>query len=206
LPKATFFNLSQSKRDRIINAAISEFSEKNYHQVSVSSIVRRASIPKGSFYQYFEDKKDLYRHIVDLAYRKKMEIMSGILSQAGGDDVFSLLRTMIDAGVEMAKTNSDLSAISSRMMADPVLYREIMDEYDDKAFEFMRVLVDKGIAQGDISEDIDPGLVSRFVLMAAKAIGEEISASGVLDLDVVRERLYSFVDIIEYGLRRKKHD
>ena len=203
MPKATFFNLSEEKRQKIIEAAVSEFAKKNYHQASINSIVRAASIPKGSFYQYFGDKKDLYRHIINLAYHKKMEIMARLMADKGEENIFSLLRNMIDAGVEMAKTNPELSQITSRMMSDRPLYKEIMDEYEERSFEFMKELVNKGVAQGDITDRIDPKLATRFVLMAMRSITEEVSASGDTGLDRVSETLHSFVDIIENGLRRR---
>lgn len=39
--------------------AVAEFSDRTYAEASLSQIARSARIPKGSFYQYFEDKLDL---------------------------------------------------------------------------------------------------------------------------------------------------
>ena len=58
MPKETFFNLPEEKREAILDIVIKEFSDNDYKNVSVSRIVKRAGIAKGSFYQYFEDKKD----------------------------------------------------------------------------------------------------------------------------------------------------
>ena len=63
MPKDTFFNLSEEKRNRIVDSAILEFSKSHYKKVTINSIVNGAGIPKGSFYQYFKNKDDLYRHI-----------------------------------------------------------------------------------------------------------------------------------------------
>ena len=60
MPKETFFNLPEVKRGAILDAALEEFAAYPYDQASVNRIVARAGIPKGSFYQYFENKKDLY--------------------------------------------------------------------------------------------------------------------------------------------------
>ncbi|MEM7581277.1 MAG: TetR/AcrR family transcriptional regulator, partial [Cyanobacteria bacterium P01_A01_bin.80] len=51
----TFFNLPQIKRQNIANAAIAEFANHSYESASISAIVNRAAIAKGSFYQYFKD-------------------------------------------------------------------------------------------------------------------------------------------------------
>ena len=71
MPKQTFFNLPDDKRQRIIDVVIDEFADNDYANVSISSIVARAGIAKGSFYQYFEDKEDLYGYLVSLIAEKK---------------------------------------------------------------------------------------------------------------------------------------
>ncbi len=64
MPKKTYFNLSQDKRERIFNAGVLEFSYHEFNDASVNTIVRMSNISKGSFYQYFEDKSDFYWYIV----------------------------------------------------------------------------------------------------------------------------------------------
>lgn len=63
MPKQTFFNLPKEKRDRIIAAAKEVFSKNSYEEASINQIVKLAQIPRGSFYQYFEDKDDLYGYL-----------------------------------------------------------------------------------------------------------------------------------------------
>ena len=65
MPKDTFFNLEEGKRIKIIKAAKAEFLNKPLRKARVSNIVTKASIPRGSFYQYFEDLDDLYYYIVE---------------------------------------------------------------------------------------------------------------------------------------------
>ena len=64
MPKPTFFNLPEEKRQRIAELAADEFARQPYAKVSISRLVAEAGIAKGSFYQYFEDKLDLYRWIL----------------------------------------------------------------------------------------------------------------------------------------------
>ena len=50
MPKETFFNLPDDKRRRILDVVIDEFADNDYANVSISRIVARAGIAKGSFY------------------------------------------------------------------------------------------------------------------------------------------------------------
>ena len=64
MPKERFLNLPEEKKQRIIDAAVAEFSRVPFDQVSINKIIRSAEIPRGSFYQYFDDKLDLLSFIL----------------------------------------------------------------------------------------------------------------------------------------------
>ena len=72
MPNQTFFNLPEKKRVTIIKLAIAEFANKDYKNASITKIVKQAKIAKGSFHQYFEDKKELYLYLVDLASKSNL--------------------------------------------------------------------------------------------------------------------------------------
>ncbi len=63
MPNQTVFNLPDKKRTKISELAIAEFANADYDNASISNIVKQAKIAKGSFYQYFEDKADLYLYL-----------------------------------------------------------------------------------------------------------------------------------------------
>lgn len=66
-------NIPIDKRDRIINAALEEFSRYGYSNTSTNNIVESADISKGLLYHYFGSKDRLYSVLkefaVELAYR-----------------------------------------------------------------------------------------------------------------------------------------
>src|SRR5690349_25166374 len=93
-PKATFQNLPEEKRRRIVDLAVEEFSEHPYRQASLSRIVTRAGIAKGSIYQYFDDKLALYRWLFleEVAHRKIAYLAAHPPPAAG--DLFAALEHM----------------------------------------------------------------------------------------------------------------
>jgi AcrR family transcriptional regulator len=70
MPRETFFNLDIEKREKILSAATKEFTDNQLHKSRVSNIIKKAGIPRGSFYQYFEDLDDLYYYVIDDAFDK----------------------------------------------------------------------------------------------------------------------------------------
>ena len=65
MPKQTFYNLSEDKRNLIDEVLKDEFSTKPFKDCNVKNIVERLSIARGSFYQYFDDLMDSYFYILD---------------------------------------------------------------------------------------------------------------------------------------------
>lgn len=55
-----FIALNREKRDRIINAAMREFSAKGFKNASTNEIVKKADISKGALFHYFTSKLELY--------------------------------------------------------------------------------------------------------------------------------------------------
>ena len=63
--KQTFLNLSEEKKERVLDAARREFSRAPLNEASVANIIKDAGIPRGSFYQYFNDLEDIFYYILE---------------------------------------------------------------------------------------------------------------------------------------------
>ena len=66
MPKETFYNLNEEKKEKIEKAIINEFSRNSFEKASISNIIEEAKIPRGSFYQYFDDKEDAVKYIIEM--------------------------------------------------------------------------------------------------------------------------------------------
>jgi len=64
-----FLKLSQEKQERILNAAMEEFSSRGFKKASTNNIVQRAGISKGILFYYFRNKKELFSQLVDYAIK-----------------------------------------------------------------------------------------------------------------------------------------
>ncbi len=60
----TFRRLPEEKRQRFLDAAWAEFNRVSIAEVSINQIVQKAGVPRGSFYQYFADKDDLFGYLL----------------------------------------------------------------------------------------------------------------------------------------------
>lgn len=205
LPKETFFNLPPDKRERVIDAALDEFAERSYHDARVTAIAENAGIAKGSFYQYFEDKKDLFKYIIGLIADKKLEyINKDMMGNMQDYGFFQVLRELYLSGIRFAKEHPRLLAIGMQLMNNQALYHEVFTDYVHLSCEFYGKLLMKGVADGDIDPTIDITVTSRLLTMCNYALVELIGMDGFVGLDdmAIIEKM---LRIVENGIKRKAH-
>lgn len=88
MPKSTFYNLNEEKKEKIKRALKREFTKHTFEKASISHIIEEANIPRGSFYQYFEDKEDALKYIIEDFLNDEKEKIKELLIQNKGD-IFS---------------------------------------------------------------------------------------------------------------------
>ena len=200
MPTETFFRLPEEKRERIVNAAWAEFCGVSYAAVSINRIIRAAEIPRGSFYQYFADKDDLFFYLAEGVRDYALEGFLGLLRSCGGD----LFRTMPDAydGVRRAAGTAELLPV--RRSLDFIRRNQGMD---------LRTFLARsgGLPLDRVWEALD---TSRFrrrdrpfiqsvhqlcVLSLGSAVADLMAHPEHADAD--RAQLLEYLSIIEYGCK-----
>lgn len=85
MPTTTYFRLEKDKKDKIIAAAKKEFSSVSIQDASIANIIKYAEIPRGSFYQYFSGKDDLFFYLFSLIRKEPEDVFLATLKEANGD-------------------------------------------------------------------------------------------------------------------------
>ena len=106
MAKQTFLNLPDEKKEKIIKALKKEFSRASLKDSLVSNIIKDAQIPRGSFYQYFDDIEDSFYFIVD-EYSKKIKkfLLDSITKNKG--DIISSYRDLYIYILDMIEDESN---------------------------------------------------------------------------------------------------
>lgn len=160
MPKDTFFNLSEEKRNRIIDASMDEFSEYQFNDATVSRIVKSASIAKGSFYQYFEDKYDLFVYLIRIIGDIKKTYLSEVFTNMKEENFFDILKKMYKAGLEFAIDHPKYVKLALIFVktADYKLKKRVLGEFDEDVEDFFLPLVNTAIEKGELRPDLDKDL------------------------------------------------
>lgn len=99
MPSQTFMNLDSDKKKKLIDAAMMEFSNHEYPDVSINQIIMNAGIPRGSFYMYFKDKDELFEYLVEINKTKLHEETKRIFIKNNGD-LYNSFMELYDAMVD----------------------------------------------------------------------------------------------------------
>ena len=127
MPKETFFNLNSEKRKKIEEAILEEFSKTPIEKASISNIITNANIPRGSFYQYFEDKEDAIKYIIENFIETEQKKMCEILKSTNGN-IFDASLSIFDHIIERAMIPEKLK-----------LYKNIFSELRRNNTNFFKV-------------------------------------------------------------------
>ncbi|MGW2616896.1 TetR/AcrR family transcriptional regulator [Streptomyces sp. NPDC001500] len=65
MPTPTWDRLSPARRERVLVAAMDEFGTHGYSTGSLNVIAREAGVAKGSLFQYFSGKLDLFAYVAE---------------------------------------------------------------------------------------------------------------------------------------------
>lgn len=157
LPKDTFFNLPDSKRVMIENAAINEFAEYGYENASINRIVEKCNIAKGSYYQYFEDKRDMFLHIMKMIGERKLQYVTPTLQNPQEHDFFTLIREIYMSGLRFATDNIKLANIANQLMknTNSPIYKDLISENMGSTTEVYENLLRLAQQRGEVRQDID---------------------------------------------------
>ncbi len=186
MPKTTFFNLPEEKRRQILDLAIEEFAANDYKNASISNIVARAGIAKGSLYQYFEDKRDLYLYLIELAGEEKKRFLAQHPPPDPGMNLFDFLRWLMREGTRFELSNPLLARVAYRaLFSDRPFGDEPFANLQKAAQDFYDGLIEMGVAQGVIDSQIDRGLATFIISATLNEFGRYLIAREQVDVEAL---------------------
>jgi AcrR family transcriptional regulator len=222
LPKQTFFNLPESKRLAIIDSAADEFANNHYRSASIARIASRAGIAKGSIYQYFEDKRDIFRYLVDLGVQEKMAALQQTPPEPGMS-VFDYLRWLVATGIKAAFSHPRvalLGQVAYRAYYDDLPFHdEVVASMKEQGLRQMDRFVKDAIARGDIDAEINPEMAAFVLSTLSMELGnfifrrqgidpQQVGREGlkVIDMKLVEESYEDFIRVLQYGLASRDRE
>ena len=185
----------QARRAQVLRHAKRIFARKGYHRTNVADIIARAHIARGTFYLYFENKKDLFE-----------ELLQQVLSELAGR--IHRLRVGPEYPHPVDQLRDNLRRVMSFVFAERELTDILLNHsvgfdreldlkiraFYEKVADAIQRSLDLGIEM-KLVRDCDSRVAAYCILGGIKQMVGESSQSGKRDI----ERLIA--EILEFGLR-----
>lgn len=124
MPSERFMRLPEEKRQVIWEAAMDEFLHQPFEKVSINKIIKDAGISRGSFYTYFEDKRELLSFLLRDTKKRWSQACEASLNRSGGD-FFVMMKELFDVALEFCK-NNNLFNLHKNLIMYPNLLQELL--------------------------------------------------------------------------------
>ena len=211
MPKQTFFNLPEEKRDTIINAAVDEFARYGLENASTNRIVENSGISKGSFYQYFEDKQDVFMYLLSVLEQEKMQFFKNMHPPNKNMDTFEYFRWMIKTGTEFNSAYPRMTqAVSRVLLGEGLYYGKNFAHYRERTTQALTAMIKQAIERGEVDSSVDVELAVMVMDTWSNAISTYILNEGLKQKDIMKwvrsaktqEKIDKLLYVMEYGLRK----
>lgn len=158
----------EKTREKILQISLKLFSEKGYEKVTVDEIVKKSGTSKGSFYQHFSAKSDIFlvRFIeVDDYYREVFR--SFPVDMDATEKLFIFIRKLMRfLEVEMGK---DLMKVIYSSALDSKEHTYFLNS-NRSLFKIIRSLIEEAKEQNDIGTDQSVNKISQLIIQSLMGI------------------------------------
>ncbi|WP_201330812.1 TetR/AcrR family transcriptional regulator, partial [Lactobacillus nasalidis] len=205
MPSQTFFNLPQEKQDRIMRAAREEFFTHSMDDASINRLIKAAGIPRGSFYQYFDDKEDVYCYLGE-------QISRGLFAEAyqqlaeSDYDPFKLARQVLPRWLKEVFYGENRAFFYRQI---DLLYQQQMprvQHVQQPLSGLSQEELEKMAAKVNLQDQEDlKFLLHSFLLVLVSCISSgaaDYRAGKEVDLDKLNRQLNRRLDYLENGFRQ----
>src|SRR5271167_2528708 len=168
MPTVTWARVDPARRAAVIEAAEDEFGAHGFSRGSLNVIARRAGVAKGSLFQYFADKRDLYAFITDVVSQRVRAYMEDQIRQLDPNrPFFEFLTDWLDVWVAYFADHPHERALhaaaslevdtDARISVRSVIHRHYL--------EVLRPLVRDAQVRGEFRKDADTEALMSLLLL-----------------------------------------
>ncbi|PYY29905.1 TetR/AcrR family transcriptional regulator [Paenibacillus illinoisensis] len=161
MPKKSFFRLDEARREEISNSAMHLFVDNLYEDITMKMVLDRLSMHPGTYYRYFEDKDDLYCHLIRNVTQKR----ALYFNNTNEDSLYRFFLTgLLDNvnGMMTEPLNELETKLTETVLYIPqdILLKVYLDVLKGESFPIIKNILRRMRVDGSLRPDIDDELIS----------------------------------------------
>lgn len=180
-------------RERIIDSASQLFSQNNYHEVMIEDVAKNANIAKGTVYNYFESKEELYFSLIE---QKMSALTNSLIEKIRGenDKVSSLHAFILHNYMFMMKYQNFFRIYQKESFNKQNELCNEITELENRLKKLLVDIINEGEKEG-VFRKTDIALTTELILgsLFAAVNNGIIKNYSKEQLKVEREKLFQFI-------------
>lgn len=189
----------RKRRYTILKAATLVFSRDGYHKARMDDIATTAGIGKGTIYQYFSSKQELFQEMVKQGIDLYLDKLKNDVKI--GENCYDAFKHIIDFSFDFMQKNVDISKV---IMSHPSMIDEKTVKWIyNKKHEIIQTIakvIDRYIQQGVFRNTNSTIAAHCFFGMVISPIAENVFHRRKFDEELVSKGI---VDVFLNGLTKK---
>jgi AcrR family transcriptional regulator len=137
----------------ILEAAFQVFSRQGYHAAKIEDIAKEAAIGKGTVYEYFESKSQLFHHMIEHIIEKYNEGLRSTLGQN-----CTIRESLIGFAAYQAQVLSQNMSMAYALSTDTTVTQEIrtmLIRQNSHSTDLLREAIHAAKGRGELRADLD---------------------------------------------------
>lgn len=152
--------------NRILDTAYRLFLEKGYEYTSIQDIINNlGGLSKGAIYHHFKSKEDILVAVTDRMTAESNQMLADIRDRrdlTGKEKLRLIFKSSISRPVQ-----DEIFTVAPNLSNNPRLLFSILREtIDEAAPDYIRPIIEQGIADGSIQTDY-PAELAELIILAA---------------------------------------
>lgn len=162
----------RGKMEQILKAAIKVFACKGFHHARVEEIANEAGVGKGTVYEYFKSKQDLFQEM--LKYIHSLYLEKFMIDLEEKHTFKEKVQYLLKSRLRFILEHKEMAQI---FMTDPPPldddFKQWFLDLEKQRIQFLQSNVVDGIKRGEL-KDIDPSLAARIIAGVISCFGSSI--------------------------------
>jgi len=197
---------AKTRKDRIMDAALRIFAEKNFQEATISEISKEAGVSEATIYEYFGTKEDLLFAIPEKISNDTFEESEAVLPYI--KDVEGRMRAVLLSYVQLYENNPHYSALVLLQLMSNKRFRQTAAHAAIRrsAHRLLDCIRD-GIADGTFRSDADAYLIRSMLMGTIEHIFIHWHMQGMPKREKsMMDMLDPFMEIVLSGIRARKQE
>jgi AcrR family transcriptional regulator len=186
-----------ARRAQLLAVALDLFAARGYHATSITHIIEKASVARGTFYQYFRSKQEIFDDLLDELFEQVTSAVAPI-AIASPEQMAVAVRANIEGLCRRLQDNLPMGRVLlEQAVGINEAGREQLRGFYQRVLDRIERAVSVGQKLGVVRRG-DPGLIAIFLLaMVKESLYQQILGTRTFKVEQLVTEIF---ESVQHGL------